>query len=103
MLAQDPLDGVNNIRLSGAIWPDNGGDPRTELKPGPVGEALKAHYFQRFEHISQILTPVRICGGAYDVWVTCRLRRAPVRVIFPRIPDSTNQDEVVFETGSQGA
>ncbi len=96
LLAEYPLNGVYDVGFSGAIWPNNGSNPRTELKPGPVGKAFKAHYFQRFKHISQILTPIGFLGRAQEFSGTCRIGRELAQAIFPRIPDSTIPDEVVF-------
>jgi hypothetical protein len=50
LLAEHPFDGVDDVRLAGAVGADDHGDARVELEPGLFGEALKTGEFKRFEH-----------------------------------------------------
>ena len=50
LLAQHPLDGVDDVRLARAVGTDDHGDAAGELEPSFVGKALEADEFQRLEH-----------------------------------------------------
>ena len=42
LLAEDPLDGVRDVRLAGAVRPHDGGDPAGKRQSRPVDERLEA-------------------------------------------------------------
>ena len=46
LLAEHPLDGVDDVRLAGAVRPHDDGDAVRELEPRPVREALEAEEFE---------------------------------------------------------
>ena len=50
LLAQHPLDGIDDVRLARTVRPDDDGDARREFQPRLVGEAFEAGEFQRLEH-----------------------------------------------------
>ena len=50
LVAQDPLDGIDDVALARAIRADDPRDARGEVEPRAVGEALEAEEFQRLEH-----------------------------------------------------
>ena len=51
LLAEDPLDGVDDVALAAAVGPDDRGQPRRKLEHRLVGEALEADKFEPLEHI----------------------------------------------------
>ena len=50
LLAKDPLDGIDDVRLSRPVGTDDDGNPGGEFEPRPVGEALETGEFKRLEH-----------------------------------------------------
>ena len=50
LLAQHPLDGVDDVRLARAVRPHHHRDARRKLEPGAVGEALETDDFEGLEH-----------------------------------------------------
>ena len=50
LLAEHPLDGVDDVRLARAVRPHHDRDPGRKLEPGLFGEALETDEFERFEH-----------------------------------------------------
>ena len=50
LLAQHPLDGVDDVRLARAVRPHHDRDARRKLEPGPVGKALETDEFEGLEH-----------------------------------------------------
>ena len=50
LLAEHPLDGVDDVALARAVGPDDDGDAGRELEPRLVGKALEADKFERLEH-----------------------------------------------------
>src|SRR5262249_50947541 len=50
LLAEDPLDAIDDVAFAGAVGADDDGNAGGELKARLVGEALKAVKFERFEH-----------------------------------------------------
>ena len=46
LLAQHPFDGIDDVRLAGAVRADNYRDPGRKLEPRLVGEAFEADEFQ---------------------------------------------------------
>ena len=50
LLAQDPLDGVDDVRFSRAVRPHHDRDARRKLEPGAVGKTLETDDFQGLEH-----------------------------------------------------
>ncbi len=50
LLAQHPLDGIDDVRLARAVRSHHHRDPRGKLKPGPVGETLETDEFEGLQH-----------------------------------------------------
>ena len=50
LLAEHPLDGVDDVRFAGAVGTDDHRDAGRKLEPRLVGKALEAGEFERFEH-----------------------------------------------------
>jgi hypothetical protein len=50
LLAQDPLDGVDDVRFARPVRPHNDRNSGGELEEGLVGKTLEADDFQGFEH-----------------------------------------------------
>ena len=50
LLAQHPLDGVDDVRLARAVRPDDDRDARRKLEPGLVGKTLETDEFEGLEH-----------------------------------------------------
>ena len=49
LLAQHPLEGVDDVGFARTVRPDDDRDALGKLEAGPVGEALEAEQFERFE------------------------------------------------------
>ena len=50
LLAENPADGVDDVRLARAVGPDDHRDSGGKFEAGFVGEAFEADKFQRLEH-----------------------------------------------------
>ena len=50
LLAQDPFDGIHDVRLSRPVGADDHGDPGGEFEPRLIGEAFETGEFKRLEH-----------------------------------------------------
>ena len=49
LLAENPLDGVHDVRLAAPVRAHNHRDARVEIEAGAVGERLEAEYFQSLQ------------------------------------------------------
>ena len=56
LLAEHPLDRVDDVRLARSVRPDDDRDAGGEFEPGLVGEALETDKFQRLEHDGRFQT-----------------------------------------------
>ena len=45
-MTSDPADGIGNIALAAAIWPNNGRDPIFEIDIDLIGKGLEAMGFK---------------------------------------------------------
>src|SRR5262249_6967484 len=52
LFAKDPAHRIDNVRLSRAVWSDDGSDAAGEIEEGFLREALEAHEFEALEHMS---------------------------------------------------
>jgi len=59
LLAEDPLDGIDDVRLAAPVRSDDDRDARVELEPGPVRKGLESEEFQSLE-FHAVGTP--LCG-----------------------------------------
>ena len=50
LLAEDPLDGIDDVRLSRPVGTDDHRDSGGELEPRLIGEAFETGEFKRLEH-----------------------------------------------------
>ena len=62
LLAEDPLDGVDDVRLAATVRTDDDGHARIELEPGPVGERFESEDFE-FLKFQSGRTPCREHAG----------------------------------------
>ena len=63
--AEDPLDGVDDVRLARAVRPDDDGDAGRELEPGPLREALETVEFEGGKHGGNRLVANDAAGFGY--------------------------------------
>lgn len=54
LLAEDPLDGIDDVRLARSIRPDDRGNPAGKFKPGLPGETFESNQLEGFEHRTRV-------------------------------------------------